>query len=270
MPYLLVNNIKIYYEVHGGGEPIALLNGILMTTEGWGFQVNALAKKFKVILHDFKGQGRSDKPKEEYSLEQHTTDFRKLLEYLHINKVHIIGISYGGIVALDYYYKYPESVKSLVLINVVCSPLTIKGITERWLEGCKTKDLEKFIDSWIRDIYSENFLSLYEKELRKRLMEVLKNFDFEAGCLLLQMGKKLIKRGVFKRYLEKIEVPTLIIVAENDALNSIDCAKFMNKEIRNSKLKIISNAGHGVIIEKPLETNEIILDFLLDVIEGGC
>lgn len=263
MPYIDVDGVKIYYEVYGEGEPIALLNGIFMSTESWIFQTRALSKKYKVILHDFRGQWRSDKPKEGYSLDQHAEDLKRLLEYLAVDKVNLAGTSYGGAIAITFGLKYPELVKSLVLITVPGYSPSLRVLTNRWLNACQTRDPEKFVNAWIRDVYSEEFFSKYQKVLWDRLIEAFRDFDFEAGTNLLKYASRLLEeKSPFEPHLKKIKVLTLIIAAEEDALNSVESAQIIHREIASSELYIIAGAGHGVVIEKPEEINTLILGFL--------
>lgn len=190
LPYITMEDeVKIYYEVHGEGSPIALLNGIFMDTEGWIFQTMALSKKYRVILHDFRGQWRSDLGRD-FSLDMHVKDFKKLLEHLNIDKVNLAGISYGGLVALNFTLTYPKLVKSLIIINVPLKP-DLKHRGERWLEACRTGDPEKFVDSWINEFYSREFLDMYWKLLREKLIEKYRNFNFAAGTVLLSQAIQL-------------------------------------------------------------------------------
>ncbi|HDJ83867.1 MAG TPA: alpha/beta hydrolase, partial [Desulfurococcaceae archaeon] len=154
MPYTKVNNVNIYYEVHGEGEPVVLLNGIFMNTKSWFYQYTVLSRKYKVILHDLRGQWNSEKPKNEdaYSIEIHADDLKELLDKLRITNIHLVGTSYGGEIALQFAIKYPEYVKDLIVITAASEiHLDLKLSALRWMEGAKTKDPYKFILSWIND-----------------------------------------------------------------------------------------------------------------------
>ncbi|MGC9125768.1 MAG: alpha/beta fold hydrolase, partial [Caldisericaceae bacterium] len=101
MSYIRVISTNLYYEEIGEGEPIILLNGIFMSTKSWSPISNMLAKKYRVILHDFRGQWGSEKPKGKYTFGMHAEDLHGLLKELDLEKVHLIGTSYGGEVAMD-------------------------------------------------------------------------------------------------------------------------------------------------------------------------
>src|SRR3972149_4530703 len=99
MPKIIVNDISIYYELHGPeNAPVLVLNnGILMNAAtSWVFQTKALSAHNRLLQYDCRGQGQSDHPESPYSMEGHADDLAALLDALGIEKAHMAGISYGG------------------------------------------------------------------------------------------------------------------------------------------------------------------------------
>ena len=96
MPTAEINGIKIYYEIHGDGEPVIFGNGVFSNTLGWTYQHPVFSKEYQVILYDMRGQGQSEKPKGDYSFNLHAEDQKALLDELGITEVHHVGISYGA------------------------------------------------------------------------------------------------------------------------------------------------------------------------------
>ena len=100
MPTIQVNGVQLYYELHGSGEDVLVLNnGIIASTATWAFQLPALTPHYRVLLYDMRGQGQSQKwqPGDpDYTWEQHADDLAALLDALGIERAHIGGISYGG------------------------------------------------------------------------------------------------------------------------------------------------------------------------------
>lgn len=107
MAKIKVNDIDMYYEIHGEGEPLVLIEGLGYSTWMWCKQVEELSKKFKVIIFDNRGVGETDKPDMEYSIEMFADDLADLLSKLEIKKAHILGVSMGGFVAQEFAIKYP-------------------------------------------------------------------------------------------------------------------------------------------------------------------
>jgi 3-oxoadipate enol-lactonase len=121
MPEVVVNNVRLYYELHGpvDGEVLVLSNGIMMSTASWIYQTRVLSKYMRVLLYDCRGMWRSEHPDGPYSMEQHADDLAALLEALDIPKAHIGGISYGSEISMVFALKYPEKTKSLIIIDGV-------------------------------------------------------------------------------------------------------------------------------------------------------
>ena len=262
MGYSGVNDTKIYYEIYGKGEYVAFLNGIFMSTQSFSQFLPLFSKKYSVLLHDFRGQWNSGKEGEKFSLELHSKDFYKLLNELKIEKINIVGISYGGEVALKFATLFPEKVKSLVIVSSVSEvDDELKRKIEKWIEGAKSKDSQKFIDSWLKDVYSPKFLEKYENFLRNKLNESLKNFDYDASIKLMDAFLDLYENPLTNN-LNKISVPTLVVAGEFDTLKPIKFSKIIQKNIENSELVIIGDSGHAISVEKRNELETVIYGFL--------
>lgn len=262
MGYLEINDTKIYYEINGNGKPLAFLNGIFMSTSSFSSFLPLFSKNYQVILHDFRGQWNSGKDGEKYSLELHADDFYKLLKGLGINKIDIVGISYGGEIALRFVVSYPEIVNSLVIVSSVSEvddELNRKIL--RWIEGARSKNSEIFINSWLQDVYSPKFLEKYEIFLRNKLKESLLKFDYDASIKLMEAFLEL-KENPLTPLLNKIKVPTLIVAGELDTLKPIKFSKIIQDKIENSELVIVGDSGHAIPVEKKNELETVIFGFL--------
>jgi 3-oxoadipate enol-lactonase len=117
MPYVKVNDIQMYYEIHGDGEPLLLIVGLATDISEWDGIIRWLAKTYKVLAFDNRGAGRTDKPDTLYSIEMMADDTAGLMQALGIQQAHILGISMGGRIALALALQHPKSVKKLVLVS---------------------------------------------------------------------------------------------------------------------------------------------------------
>ncbi|MGQ4891335.1 MAG: alpha/beta fold hydrolase [Candidatus Njordarchaeia archaeon] len=259
MPYVKINGVNIYYEIHGEGEPIILLNGILASTASWAFQVPVLVNSgYKVILMDFRGQWKSDRPRERYSMEQQAEDVKDLLDHLGIKNVNVLGISYGGEVGMILAIKYPDLVKTLI---VACSvPIVdryLRLIADKWMMAARLRSGKYLFLSMVTDIYSPSFINEKWDFIEKTILS-FEEVDFEAFIELL---KSFMELNILDD-LHKIRSPTLIITAGRDKTKPDIYSKMMHERIPNSELRIIEGAGHVVNWEKPEEFNKVILEFL--------
>jgi pimeloyl-ACP methyl ester carboxylesterase len=117
MPTVKVNDIQMYYEIHGEGKPLLLIGGLgldlseLQSISGW------LAQRYQVIVFDNRGAGRTDKPDIPYSIEMMAEDTAELMKALAIERASLLGISMGGKIALDLALRHPEGVEKLLLAS---------------------------------------------------------------------------------------------------------------------------------------------------------
>ena len=117
MPYVKVNDIQMYYEIHGDGEPLVLIVGLGTDISEWDGIIRWLANKYKVLAFDNRGAGRTDKPDIHYSIEMMADDTAWLMQALGIEQAHILGISMGGRIALALALRHPKSIKKLILVS---------------------------------------------------------------------------------------------------------------------------------------------------------
>ena len=116
--YAPVNGLKMYYEIHGSGEPLVLLHGAFMAISGdWNDWVNELAKTHKVIAVEMQGHGRTADIDRDISYDNLSDDVAALLDYLKIPSADIVGYSLGGGVAMDCAIRHPEKVRKVVSIS---------------------------------------------------------------------------------------------------------------------------------------------------------
>jgi 3-oxoadipate enol-lactonase len=129
MPTVKVNDIQMYYEIHGEGRPLVLIGGLgldlseLQSISSW------LAQRYQVIVFDNRGAGRTDKPDIPYSIEMMAEDTAELLKALTIERASLLGISMGGRIALDLALRYPERVEKLVLVS---TSARVMNTRRRW------------------------------------------------------------------------------------------------------------------------------------------
>lgn len=267
MAQLTINGNSIYYEVAGdikSKNVVAFLNGVMASTNSWALLTPTFEKLgFKIILHDFKGQLKSDKPDGPYSFEEHCEEAKKLFEHLEVEKVHLIGTSYGGEVAMKFAVLFPNMVQSISIIDSVSEvdPI-LEGFVEGWKVLCDTNDGEVFFHAMMPSIYGSNFL----KENREMLAERAKAIKNNPNHYL--QGQKIlydtfVKDVTMTEELHKITCPALIICGEEDILKPVKFSRILAEKIKDSEFIILPNCGHVAIFEKPKELVSSILGFIM-------
>jgi len=262
VPYVRINDKNIYYKEYGNGEPIVFLNGVMMTTSSWSHLIKDVSKYYRMILVDLLDQGKSDSCEEGYTVETQAEFLNGLLESLGINSAHLLGVSYGGKLALTYALKYKDKVKSLILSNTDCYTSNImKDIGKSWAYAASTLDGEVFSNTVFPYVYSFSYYeNCYEKlEDKKRIMSKVLNEEWKDR--FLRNLQSALNFDV-SHSIEDIEVPTLIIGAEYDMITLTEYQRFIHRRIKDSQLVIIKGTGHALIFEKPDEFISVVMQFL--------
>ena len=170
--FAYVNGIKICYDIHGKGNSVILIHGFSDRKEHWRAQVGELSKFFKIIRLDNRGAGKSDRPEGEYSMKVYASDVAGLMDFLGIEKAHIIGHSMGGMIAQNFTLIYPNRINKLVLINTLAG-MALPGVpTDRAFEIYRESAIEDV--KALRDEPLNNFLKLtkrsYSREFHKQMV----------------------------------------------------------------------------------------------------
>lgn len=261
MPKIKVNDVTLYYEIHGlESAPVLVLNnGVIMNAEtSWIFQTQTLAKHYRVLQYDCRGQGQSAHPESPYSMELHADDLAELLKSLGIESAHIAGISYGGEVAQAFILKYPNMTRSLILIDTVSEVKTeLRLVIESWMDAMRTEDPLAFFNASVPWNFSPQFI-----RDNPQLLEDAKNryplLDFPAVIRLCECFLAVN----FTDRLTEIEAPTCIMVGELDLLKGTEYAEILHQAIPHAEMHILHAAGHATCWERAAEFNTIILGFL--------
>lgn len=260
---MFFEELGIYYEVYGEGNPLILLNGIMMNTVSWLEHIRFLSKYFKVIVYDMRDQGKSEKLNEEYNISIHSEDLKKLIDYLGFKKVNLLGLSYGGQVAEIFASKYPEYIDKLILSNTTYRVDNfLASIGEAWKVAAKSYNGEIFFDLALPFIYSKTFYNYnfeWLQNRRKIFKELLTKEWFDSFIRLASSNTTFDVSDD----LEKIKCETLLIAADEDIITPISDMMYINNKIKNSELIIIKNAGHAAFLEKLNTYCNLIKGFLI-------
>jgi len=269
IPIFKYDDIEINYIKEGFGEPLILIQGSNTRLEAWYYQIEYFKDRMTVIAFDNRGAGKSSRPNYPYTMAMYVEDTNNLLNHLNIKeKVHLCGISMGGEIAQEFVLKYPERVKTLILIatepNV--DPTKFNQTIEVYYEMDNMNFDQKF-----QLLFPILYTNTFKKKIRrdKELNEKLKkemNFMFTTEYApqlndLINQFKALTEFDTIDS-LHKIIQPTLILVGSKDIRNPPERSKLIHERIPNSKLEILENLKHGLIIEAPEIVNNSIWNFI--------
>lgn len=264
MSHLKINNEKIFYEIEGKGRPILFLNGIMMSTKSWQPFVSSFSDQNMLIRMDFFDQGQSEKLiGKSYTHQIQVDAVKALIDHLNLDKVSIVGISYGGEIAIQVAIQNPQVIDRLVLFNTAAyTNPWLKDIGRAWIAAGRTRNGEAYYNTAIPVIYSPLFY-----ETNKAWMDNRKNVlvpIFSNPLFLDQVERLTLSSESFdvKDKLDKINAETLIVAAEEDYLTPVANQEYLLKGIKNGHLVKIPGAGHASMYEKPLLFTSLCLGFI--------
>jgi pimeloyl-ACP methyl ester carboxylesterase len=256
------NGKDIYYDVTGTGKPIVFLNGIMMSTASWNSFVSTMSEKNMFIRVDFFDQGQSARMTESYTQEIQVEVVHQLLLHLGLDKAAIMGVSYGGEVALKHAIKYPNEVDRLILFNTAAVTSDwLRDIGHAWNRVGATLDGDAYYDVAIPVIYSPSYyarMAEWMANRRKVLVPLFSTKEFQDRM------KRLVDSSEnhdCRKDLDKITAPTLVVSSQYDFLVPLLEQEYLVKHIKNAQHVIIPDSGHASMYEKPLIFTALTLGF---------
>jgi len=267
-----IDDVKFCYEILGkeDGYPVLLIHGFGVKKEVWMSQVGALSQHFKVIRFDNRGGGKSDRPSGDH-IEIFADDTKNIMDYLKIEKAHIMGWSLGGMIAQNFVLKYPERVDKLVLICTVTGYPTEEG--PEIYKKMRLHELELGPEKSFWETARANFHATYRREMEKDPKK--KFFNTWSAEEYIQMLAKdpatpqdiinqaeALKTHNTMEKLNQIKNQTLLIAASHDRLTPQVNMEQMHERMPNSTLFVVEKAGHFAPMTRTPEVNKAILEFL--------
>jgi len=263
MPILHVNDIDLYYEITGAGEPLLFLHGHGSSSRDWEFQVGYFAKHYRVITCDVRGFGKSSKPYGPYSLRLFAEDTASLLQALGIGPAHVVGISMGGMIAFELVLGFPQLVKSLVIVNSY-PEMRVETRQERRMARKRFLIMDllgmRRIGVWLS---KRLFIKPEQAQLRALFVERWTENDRHAYRASL---KSVVGWDVEAR-LGEIQCPVLVVASDEDYL-PLEEKRAYTARMPRARLVVIEDARHAVTVEKPEEFNKVVGEFLEEVAGG--
>lgn len=258
------DNLNLYYEIQGNPESkrtIVFLNGLSQSTMSWLLTTPAFKDDYRIVLLDFIFQGQSDKTGDSRSFDQHAHDLIKVLDEIKAEKVILAGLSYGSLVAQHFAVLHPQRLEKLILISTFAHKTPYYDAVElAWWRALELGGYPLMLDIMLPSVLSEDYFKnpLIPIELMKQARQEV-NGEKQALFNLMQATKD---RPDYRKELNKIITPTLIIQGEKDLLLPVHLAVEVNKNINKSVLKVIASAGHTLNLEAVPQVCEIIKNFV--------
>lgn len=258
MPIAERDGVPIHFDVSGAGDPVLLLHGLGSSSADWIYQVPAFAGRYRIITVDVRGHGASGKPPGPYHISDFAADARAALAAAGVEApAHVIGISMGGMVALELAAEYPRAVRSLVILN--SGPeLRANNLGEK-LRILQRRVFTRLLSQRTlgRMIAGRLFPGPEQARLRADMEERWAANDKTAYRATLAA---ILEWSVAAR-LPGILQPTLVISGDRD-YTSADSKRAWAARMPNARVAVLADSGHASSIDQPDGFNRLVLEFL--------
>lgn len=254
-----VFGMKIHYVEAGSGPVVILLHGLGGNSSNWAFNINALAQKYRVIVPDQIGFGRSDKPLINYRVGTYVDFLDKFLDELKIEKASFVGNSLGGWISALYTLTHPARVERLVLVDAAGFTLP-KEIDMKALVGLNpsTRDGMRQLAA---QVFYNRILFASDAAIDIALAQRLTAGD---GYTIQRLVESIARNeDVLDGRLNAIKQPTLIVWGNNDGLTPLAReGEHFKQELPGAQFVVFDQCGHVPQVEKAAEFNAALLKFL--------
>jgi len=258
-----INGTQLYYEVAGAGHPLVLIHAGITDHRLWDDQFVDFARSYRTIRYDLRGFGQSPMPAAPYSMRD---DLRALMDHLGVSRAHIVGLSIGGGIALDFALDYPDCVSALVLVASGVSGTTPSEELQRQIAAIDAAEASEGVTAAV-----ELELRLWVDGLRRSpdavnptVRERVREMN-TAVFASPQPGTSQRLQPPATERLHEIQVPTLVIYGDGDISDVIASAALLTGGIVGARQVVIPGTAHVPNMEEPEIFNRIVQDFLTTI-----
>lgn len=267
MPFVTRNGVRLWYEIHGEGDPVFLLHGFTMDSSMWSTPktrptpFDLLFTGRQLIFLDARGHGKSDSPASGYARHERIADLLAVIETLGLKQVDLIGFSMGGSTSLGFTLEYPERVRSLTLVATNAAGWNMGKKLDTLFEQARTERIDTAKEKWL-----EWSIAYNRDKGRDDIVEVLREMiSRNSGTMFADPDRPNYPTLVPDLDRARlISVPTLIQIGSDDKI-FVPLAKQLHREIAGSKFSIYEGRGHLLTMEEPVRWGSEVNAFLTSV-----
>jgi 3-oxoadipate enol-lactonase len=255
-----INSLAVHTYGNKKKQPIIFIHGFPFDYKMWCNHMEALSENYYCIAYDVRGLGESYVGDGQYTMEFFVDDLYSIMHEMSLKNPIVCGMSMGGYIALRAVERDQSRFKALILMDTKSQADNDEGKIKRAaaINEINTNGLNNFLEGFITNCFSSATIKNNPEKFECVLERAKKQDPLGVkGCLLA-----MISRTDTTAYLEKIEIPTLLMVGEKDTLTPPQVMKDMAAQIDESEFAPIPHAGHMAPVENPGVVNNIIASFL--------
>ncbi|MCX6724350.1 MAG: alpha/beta hydrolase [Candidatus Staskawiczbacteria bacterium] len=249
---IIINGLKTNYQVFGEGKPFLILHGWGSNSDRWVAVAEKIAEgapaggSFKVIVPDLPGFGQSELPHVPWDVNNYVNWLDQLVKELNLKDFYLLGHSFGGALASKIAVKHAQDIKKLFLVSAAC----VRKKTAK-------KSFFKRISKVIKIFYFIPYFDLFRRAVYKFIINK-SDYVYVQG-IIRETYLKVISEDL-SFHLPFIKIPTIIIWGDKDYITPLEDGYFIEKQVKKSKIIIISGAGHDLNRKQPEILAEKVLE----------
>ena len=257
MEIVRARGLEIAYERVGEGPLLVFVHGAAVDARMWQPQLAALAEEFTVVAWDEPGAGRSSDVPADFSLADYAACLAALIETLDLGPAHVAGLSWGGTVAQELYRHSPELVATLILVDTYAG---WKGSLPEDEVRIRVEGVRQMLAA-ADHLFDPTLPGLFAGDPPAEFVPLLEAMAADVRPESMRTALLVMAETDERDLLPRIAVPTLLIWGELDARSPLNVARQFEKGISDTKLVVISGAGHVSNLERPEAFNGAVREF---------
>ena len=262
MFFNLKDGKQVYYTIQGNpaGATVLFLNGLSQSTVVWNPLCSLLEDTYHIVLMDLVFQGQSDKTGDVRSIGQHADDVIELLDHLQLEKISLVGISYGSVVSQHLMVRYPRRLKNVALLSTLANNTArFLEIHELWANTLETNGLKSMMDLVYPFSLGPSFFEAPPIPI-PQLKEM--SLGINEGQAVLKLMQGLSQDTFYISQLAEVDLPTLVIHGEYDFLCLPEMGKAVADAIPGARFELIRGVGHTLNVEAIPQISDLLKGFL--------
>ncbi|MCG3138222.1 MAG: 4,5:9,10-diseco-3-hydroxy-5,9,17-trioxoandrosta-1(10),2-diene-4-oate hydrolase [Phycisphaerae bacterium] len=266
--YLTIDGLQYCYQEMGSGPTLLIIPGLGTSVDFWQMNIPVWAMQFHVVAVDLPGFGKSDKPDVDYELDWLCDRLIDFMDAKGLKRVNVLGGSMGGHLALMLAIDHPQRIDKVIMMGATgawASPswpvdLAIRLLWNEWMVADFMQ--ERWPEIFAKMFKHENNVSrqLFRYQMALRAGDGTYDAEGRASARAL--------RSIFyttrRHELDRLQAPLLLVWGAEDEIHPLDDAQYIREHVEQSRLVVVTDSGHEVMIEQPAIFNHLIETFLLE------
>ena len=258
----VADGARIAYALDGrrDGEPLLMVHGLGADTRGWIMQKRALGRRYRLVMVDNRGVGRSSRPDGPYDLEVMAADAVAALDHAGYGSAHVVGASMGGIISQILAVRHPERVRSLTLACTACRHFSWrKELLGDWADQAQAFGMREYV--------RRNLGWLVGPRSLRRAWPALAvlgplAFNVPATSFVSQIQAILAMEDSLRAELASVAVPTLVLCGSQDVLTTQGDSEEIASLVPGAELAVVRGGAHLFMVEHAATFNRTVREFL--------